>query len=77
MKNKIDLESDFKELIMKHKDKLPSGDIVESIIGVITCLCCSALKESKDFKPVKTFIYKVVDKNIKECRKQLNLKDSD
>lgn len=73
MIDKINLESDLKDLLIKYKDKLPSSDVVESIVGFLTCVCCNASKDKNDLKSVKTFIYKVVDKNIKECRNHFSM----
>ena len=39
---KKEFEIEFRELLLKYRDMLQAGEITESVIGTITCICYCA-----------------------------------
>lgn len=66
---KKELENELSNLLSKYKNLLKLGDITESIIGLMTCVCFCAAYKKGEHEELEEDLKNIISKNIVKCKK--------
>lgn len=67
---KKNLENEVFELLSKYSKHLPAFEIVESIIGAVTCATYSLAKRHEEEWVLFHDLSEIIKNNLKNCEKQ-------